>query len=354
MRLEDTTVRSLPAPQNGQKLYRDDTLKGFGCRVSQGGTKTFVLVHGGDRRTITIGRYPIISLSKARVEAKRMLAEFTLGKARPHAISYAQATELFLQDKARAKRPSTVYGYRRHLARFKFDCQLSEITPHEISRRLDRIKAASARSHALVAAKVFFNWCIKRRYITDNPLLGLTKPKQTPRDRVLSDMELKAIWNATQGPSTFNRIIRLCILTGQRRGELARLQPEYINGEYCALPGSLTKNGREHCFPLTALSKQHLTFAGFNNWGQAKAALDKETGINAGWVIHDIRRTVATRMAEMGVAPHVIERLLNHISGQISGISAVYNRARYLEEMRQAIKAWEGKLTALLQLPSAA
>jgi hypothetical protein len=74
-------------------------------------------VHGRDRRTITIGRYPIISLSTARGEAKRMLAEFTLGKTRPHAISYAQATELFLQDKARAKRPSTVYGYRLLLAR---------------------------------------------------------------------------------------------------------------------------------------------------------------------------------------------------------------------------------------------
>ncbi len=354
MRLEDTTLRSLPAPQNGQRLYRDDALKGFGCRVSQGGTKTFVLVHGRDRRTITIGRYPIISLSKARVEAKRMLAEFTLGKTRPHAISYAQATELFLQDKACAKRPSTVYGYRHHLARLKFDCQLSEITPHEISRRLDRIKAPSARSHVLVSAKVFFNWCIKRRYITDNPLLGLTKPKQVPRDRVLSDAELVAIWKATGEPSTFNRIIRLCILTGQRRGELARLQPDHINGEYCTLPGSLTKNGREHSFPLTHWSKQFLTFVGFNNWGQAKTALDEETGINAHWVVHDIRRTVATRMAEMGVAPHIIERLLNHISGQISGIAAVYNRAHYLEEMRHAIALWEGKLSGLLNLPKAA
>lgn len=349
MRLEDTTIRSLPAPQHGQKLYRDDALKGFGCRVSQGGTKTFILVHGRDRRTITIGRYPIISLSKARGEAKRMLAEFTLGKTRPHAISYTQATELFLQDKARAKRPSTVYGYRLLLARFNFDCQLSEITPYEISRRLDRIKAPSARSHALVSAKVFFNWCIKRRYITDNPLLGLTKPKQPPRDRVLSDAELKAIWTATEEPSTFNRIIRLCILTGQRRGELARLQPGYINGEFCTLPSSLTKNGREHSFPLTDWSKRFLTFADFNNWGQAKAALDKETGLNDHWVIHDIRRTVATRMAEMGVAPHIIERLLNHISGQISGIAAIYNRARYLEDMRAALELWESRLGAILK-----
>ncbi len=354
MRLEDTTIRSLPAPPSGQKFYRDDTLKGFGCRVSQAGTKTFVLVHGRGRNTITIGRYPILSLSKARSEAKRMLAEFVLGKTRPHPMSYVQATELFLQDKARAQRSSTVYGYRQHLARLKFNCQLTEITPHEISRRLDRIKAPSARSHVLVSAKVFFNWCIKRRYITDNPLLGLTKPKQAPRDRVLSDMELKAIWIATGEPSTFNCIIRLCILTGQRRGELARLQPEHVNGEYCTLPGSLTKNGREHSFPLTAWSMQYLTFAGFNNWGQAKAALDKETGINAHWVIHDVRRTVATRMAEMGIAPHVIERLLNHISGQISGIAAVYNRARYLEEMRQAIALWESKLIGLLNLPKAA
>ena len=84
MSLTDISLRSLKAPEKGQKLYRDSTLAGFGCRVSQGGTKTFVLVHGVDRRFITIGRYPIISLSDARTEAKQLLAEFTLGRVDPN------------------------------------------------------------------------------------------------------------------------------------------------------------------------------------------------------------------------------------------------------------------------------
>jgi hypothetical protein len=177
--LSDLGLRALKAPPKGQIFYFDDTLKGFALRVSQGGAKSFVLKYGRDRRLITIGRYPIISLSDARTEAKRLLAEFTLGKVRPQSITYANAVELFLKDKAEARRPSTVYGYKIKLKRLNFKCQLSDITPPEAARRLDKITAPSERSHVLVAAKVFFHWCIKRRYITDNPLTGLSKGLST-------------------------------------------------------------------------------------------------------------------------------------------------------------------------------
>jgi integrase len=82
----------------------------------------------------------------------------------------------------------------------------------------------------------------------------------------------------------------------------------------------------------------------FAGWSKAKSLLDNVSGVS-GWTLHDIRRTVATRLAEMGVAPHVIERLLNHTTGQISGVAAIYNRARYLDEMRQALELWENHLT---------
>jgi len=355
MRLEDTTVRALTAPNTGQKLYRDDTLAGFACRVSQGGTKTFVLIHGRDRRFITIGRYPIISLSEARTEAKRLLAEFMLGKTRPHSITYSQAVELFLADRAQSKRPSTIYSYKTLLQRFNFKCQLAEITPHETARRLDRIKAPSARSHLLVAGKVFFNWCIKRRYITDNPLLGLHKPKYLPRERVLSNDELKDIWDACEECGQFGTVVRLLILTGQRRGEISAFRHEYLEGSVCTFPPSLTKNHRLHSFPIgplaqnlfASLSKSLPAPLHFTDWGKSKANLDTLSG-TTNWTLHDLRRTFATGLADMGTAPHVIERILNHVSGTISGIAAVYNKARYFEEMRAAVEAWDVQIQALV------
>jgi integrase len=358
MSLTDATVRAFKAPAKGQTLYRDDTIAGFGCRVSQGGAKTFVLVHGPDRQFITIGRYPILSLSDARGEAKRLLAEFTLGRVRPQTITYPRAVALFLEDKAQAKRASTVAGYKRLLNNFGFKCALAEISHAEAARRLNRITAPSERSHALVAGKVFFNWCIKRRYLTENPLLGLAKPKHVPRSRVLSDHELKAIWGATAEPETFNKLIRFCMLTAQRRGEVAKLTPADVTADTCTIPSEIAKNAREHAIPLLPLARAlvhgrdnyHYIFSEtakpFANWGQAKADLDRRSGVTA-WTIHDIRRTVATNMAEAAVAPHVIERILNHITGSMSAIALIYNKAHYQNEMRAALGDWEQKLQKL-------
>lgn len=129
------------------------------------------------------------------------------------------------------------------------------------------------------------------------------------------------------------------------------------------LPPSLTKNGREHTFPIGVLSARvlqscitpnspasTLIFAGrgktttpFNGWSKAKAALDELSGVYD-WTLHDLRRTFATRLAEMGTAPHVIERLLNHITGSLSPIALVYNKAAYLEEMARAVNNWQAFL----------
>jgi integrase len=357
MSLEDTTIRSLQPPQKGQKLYRDDNVAGFGCRVSQGGTKTFVLIHGRDRRTITIGRYPIISLSQARTQAKRLLAEFTLGKTSPHSITYEQAVDRFLKGKSELRRPSTVYSYKLKLARLKFLGPLSEITHDEAERRLDRIKAPSERRHALVAGKVFFNWCIKRRYLTQNPLIGLSAPKSPRRKRVLSGRELKAIWNATEQPSRFNCIIRLCMLTAQRRSEIALLSPSYIQEDVCVLPAEVTKNHCEHAVPLTPWAARLLKefpFSSanpFNDWGNAKAQLDLDCQVE-GWVIHDIRRTIRSTLPKLGVQPYIAERLLNHVSSQTE-MERTYDLYSYLDEKRDALERWEAYFIKLEHISAA-
>jgi integrase len=375
--LTDISLRALKVPPSGQITYLDKTLSGFGVRVSQGGTKTFVLVHGPTRQRTTIGRFPIISLSDARTRAKQLLAERTLGKTAPARVSFDEAKTRFLETREQKNRPRTVADYKRLLSRhFNFGrTQLSEITTSEIERRVRKLAHAPAEAtHALVAAKTFFRWCVKRRYLQTSPCDGLDAPK-TPegRERVLTDEELRKVLSmATSEPFPFGPIVTLLILTGQRRGEIGALKWNYIDLQerVITLPASLTKNRRQHTFPygktiadlLAAAPKQgdYLFPAArshvrdkpttvFNGWPKAKAALDAKLDGVAPWTLHDLRRTFSSNLAAIGVAPHVTERLLNHISGKISGVAAIYNRHSYMDEMRAAVTAWETRLADMLR-----
>jgi integrase len=384
VRLSDVGLRSILPPASGTIDYWDTTLPCFGLRVSRGGAKTFVLKLHNSRRAI--GRFPILSLSEARTEAKRLLAEKTLGKIRPQSITYPQALALFLAEKEKARRPSTVRSLRDRLSRhFPFKGQLADISHQEFARRLAKIKTASEHNHALAAAKTFFTWTTNRRYTTENPTLGITPRSTQSRARVLSDLELQSIWRACEQrqafddtacpgfgspipdvvkfPRQFATIVQLLMLTGARRGEIASLQTSWINDHTITLPAAVTKNGREHMFPLTGLTLQLLSLPSqttsllfpargqndkpFNGWSKSKAALDKLSGVT-GWTLHDLRRTYASKMAALGVAPHVIERLLNHVSGTISGVAAVYNRHRYEKECREAVERYERDIARII------
>jgi integrase len=375
--LTDAGLRSLQPPETGALDWWDTSLPSFGCRVSQGGTKTFILKLYNSRRAI--GRWPIVSLAAARAEAKKLLAEKTLGKTRPQSITYPAAVELFLAEKRQSRRARTAKDYEWLLGHVAFPGQLSELTHQELQRRLARVTAKGTYNHLLVALRVFFNWCAERRYIADNPTRGLSKHTRRTRSRVLKEAELQSIWRACEQrlafddracggfqttmpdivklPRTFAAIVQLLILTGQRRGEIAALRADYISNGVCTLPSTLTKNGREHSLPLGSFaisivsaaaqsSRSGLLFpargspSAFNGWSKSKVALDKLSGVS-GYCLHDLRRTFATRLAELGVAPHVVERLLNHVTGTVSGVAAVYNRASYMAEMRAAIELWE-------------
>lgn len=373
MALTDLKLRNLPLPAKGQVCYWD-TLPGFGIRVSQGGARTFLLKH--KNRFITLGRYhpDIFPLAKARDEAKRILAEFTLGKVRPQSITYDQAVKLFIEDKKRAKRTSTAEGYEWLLNRLGLRGQLADITHGEISRGLNTIKSRSTYDHALVAARIFFNWCLKRRYISENPTFGLS-PHGTPkRARTLTTDELRAIWQACNDsdndlPQHYRDIVKLLVLTGQRRGEVAALRGDYFKDDLCTLPPTLTKNGRLHQFPIGSLAysvlssyllqsstPQQLLFPArgksaqpFNGWSKAKAQLDQLSGVTD-WTLHDIRRTYATTLAKLGTPIHVVEKLLNHVSGTVGGIVAVYQRHQWWDEQIAAVTAYENHLKTALDI----
>lgn len=341
--------------------YWDQLLPCFGCRVSQGGTKTFILKK--DNRRLTIGRFPVISLAQARTEAKRLFAEHTLGQLRPRSLSTAAVTEEFLADCERKNRSRTVGDYHRLLTKyFSFKEGLQDISHQDIMRRLDRIAAPSERNHALVAAKIFFNWAVKKRYRSDNPVDGAVQQARVPRSRVLSGQEIRAVWLACEG--AFGAVVKLLILTGQRRGEIAALRREWIDESkrVICFPASVTKNRREHVIPYGLMGSEVFVGASaeagllfpargkdtpFNGFGKCKAALDRRISIEP-WTLHDLRRSFATNLAALGVAPHIVERLLNHASGTISGVAAIYNRFQYMDEMRSAIDAWERRLGSLL------
>lgn len=362
--LSDATLRALSVPEKGQVDVWDESLAGFGVRVSQGGSKTFILKLSNSRKTI--GRYPILSLAEARAEAKRLLAERTLGKLRPQQLSYKKAVELFLEEKRNGRRERTADDYEYYLDRFfQFEGQVANVSHAALLARLDKIKKPSLYNHALAAARGFFNWCHKRRYITENPVVGIGTRRTVSRERILSDDELRKIWNACGAnslPASFPHIVRLLMLTGQRRGEVAALKGSYYTADTCTLPAALAKNGREHTFPLGTMASKLLktlkvdgflfparghTDHAFNGWSKAKAALDKASGVGD-WTLHDLRRTFATNLAKLGVAIHVVEKLLNHVSGTTGGLVAVYQRHQYWTEQVDAIAKWEAHLQRIL------
>jgi integrase len=367
--LTDITIKALKPPAQGQITVWDAALSNFGVRVSQGGSKTFIVLVGSGRRR-AIGRYPLVTLSQARAAAKRMLAERALSHAAP-ALTLADAVSLFLAACEQRNRPRTVQEYGRllrHFAKYAM-VPLEAISTHQVTSTIDALLDTPAEAnHALVAAKVFFNWAVRRRYVQKSPCSELQAPARTvSRDRVLADDELAKVFaTARLQGLPFGTIVQLLMLTGQRRSEIAMLRAEWIDrdAKTITLPSSITKNRRQHTFPfgdtvmriLNDLPREGLLFPArgkpnhsFNGWGKSKARFDRLCPIPP-WTLHDLRRTLATNMAGLNVPPHVVEKLLNHISGTVSGVAAVYNRFLYVTEMRSAIDAWEARLANIVLL----
>ncbi|MGH7068523.1 MAG: tyrosine-type recombinase/integrase [Acetobacteraceae bacterium] len=376
MRLTDLTIRSLKAPEQGVKVFSDGTLAGFGVRCSQGGSRSFVLTLPDEsRRRVTLGKVGIVSLADARALAKQMLAEATLGKHRPARKTFAAALEEFIETRKAKNRAKTAYETERILrlyfrpvhAKHLADLRAHHVT--EITDALARKGLRSTAAHAHAAAHTFLRFCAQRQYVLFNPIADLEKPAAPKaRERVLGDEELKAVWQAAdEAGHPFGNIVKLLILTGQRRGEVALLRRDWITIEEgtVSLPKEYTKNKRGHVFPIAALSSQQLSalmpgstsvrqplFSSptdctkpFTGWSKAKILLDAKAKI-APWTLHDLRRTYATNLQRIGIKTEVIEALLNHVSGTRAGIVGVYQKHRWWDEMVDAVGRYEAWLQA--------
>lgn len=370
------TLKTAQPPARGTATLWDGALKHFGLRISQGGAKSFIVLVGSGRRQ-AIGRYPTITLAQARDKAKIILAERALGKHRLSNVSWKKALAEYLEAVKAKNRPRTYHQYSQTLKNcFPFgDTKIADITKADISKKLAKLKdTPSQQKHAAVYLKIFFNWAIAEEYLDTNPLQSYKQSKASRRKRILTDEELRAVWNATfEIEGMFGIIVRLIILTGQRRGEIAALLRTYYshNQQTVTLPGALTKNHLEHTFPVGPMASHIImeqigspTRRGsdflfpartsierpFNGWSKCKRELDKFAKI-AHWTLHDARRTFRTNLGRLKVRPDIAERLVNHASSRTE-MEETYDLYTYLPEMREAMDKWEAFLHAVICKPS--
>lgn len=387
-RFSDVFLRKLRPPASGRIEFYDGRTPGFGVRVTATGTKTFFVLgryRGGFRR-ISLGRYPTVSLEKARRRANDALNAFADGidpqqekrAARIKADDQFKSvvTEYIETYCKRHNRQSTASETERLIKAVfipKWSTRrISELCKGDVLAVIDGIMKEgkpSAARHAFSAIRKFFNWCVEQGRLEHSPCLALKPPaKARNRDRVLADPEIVAVFKAADALGwPFGPIVKLLIFTAQRRGEVVGMRWEEIDlkAGIWTIPGDRTKNHRAHVVPLTSSavtilkSLPHIddcefvfpargyTDRAYSGYSKGKRELDAIAGQH-GWTLHDLRRTAATGMARAGVPPHVVERILNHVSGTFGGVAGIYNRFGYIDEMREGLSHWEAHVLGLL------
>lgn len=384
-----------PGP-SGRDEYFDEHTPGLGLRVGIR-TKTFfcmprVLRQGQwKQERISLGKVGETTLAEARESAKRVIATASAGHipddvakvrretlVKESANSYGKVRADYL-PLYRVKRGGKLYppsasSLHRMSAVLESlkdwdDRPLASITKRDIQTWHDGYIATGREAAAniyLSTLRTFFRWAKARGIIDLDPTADVVKGGTTQaRERVLSKDELVAVWNAVNGDHPYHRIVRLLILTGQRREEVGGLEWRELDMDagLWNLPAARAKNRRPHLIPLSppalAIIKaipagtSGLVFATCNgrpysDWSGGKDRIDAAIDIEP-WRLHDLRRSMVTHMAEdLAIPPHIIEAAINHVSGFRSGVAGVYNRAQYLTERRQALDAWADHVLALV------
>jgi integrase len=377
-------------PGKGEAIHFDDKLPGFGYRLRRSGgqiKRSWVVQYrraGGSRR-IKLGDATVLSAEQARKQAMKVLGRVAIGEdpqAERHdrrskdRLNTRAVIEEYVQAKEPDLRPRSLYEIKRYLLtgtyfRALHPLPIDTVTRKDIAARLvaiTREASPNTAAHARSLLNGFFVWALRMGYLESNPVLGAIKPKESVgRSRVLSDPELAAVWKAS-GDDDFGRIVRLLILTACRRQEIGGMRWSELDSDAgtWTLPAARSKNKRSHTLPLSSAAwdiinsaprlayREHLfgvrADSGFCDWHVAKRELDQKLGDSvAPFLLHDLRRTVATKMADLGVQPHVIESALNHQSGHKGGIAGIYNRSSYEREVKAALAMWADCVRALAE-----
>jgi integrase len=393
MKLDTKTIARLALPEGKTDvIHFDDAMPGFGFRIrSSGGAlrRSWVVQYrrAGATRRLLLGSADVLGVEQARAAAKKALGKVALGEdpqeqkatrrqRDQHTLKALIDDHLAWKETSGRVRPRTLIQIRRYLTDARYFGPLRSMPVDAIQRRdvAARILTIARDSGAVTASRArsvlssTFSWAMQCGLCEVNPVVGTLAPDEgvKPRERVLSDDELARVWRAA-ADDDFGRIVRLLVLTGQRRTEIGGMTWSEINLDrgLWTIPSSRTKNAREHTVPLPSLALSIIETVprivgreylfgpradGFTSWGRPKRLLDARLGDNVKqWTLHDLRRSFATRMCDLGVAPHVVEQILNHQSGHRRGPAGVYNRSPYEREVRAAMALWGDHIRTLVE-----
>jgi integrase len=391
MKLTATTVRTLKVPAGkADAIFFDDDVPGFGLRLREEGARTFVFQYklGTKHRRMALGAATALTIGDVRKTAERLYAQVKLGQdpAGDKADARAKASETFEAIAARflayqrsRLRPRSYPDVARHLlvhSKMLHDSQLARIERRDVATCIAAVaeKAGAVTGNRVrTSLSTLFSWSMMHGLVESNPVIGTAKNREHSRARVLDPAELRAIWNALS-EDHYGAIIKLLALTAQRADEIAALRWSEIRDDAILLPGERTKNHRQHIVPLSVPALEILQGQGrrttatgeprdlifgigdgpFSGWSSCKEKLSARITAATGkplphWTPHDLRRTAATGMAELGAQPHVIEAVLNHVSGSKAGVAGIYNRSSYEREKRYALDLWAEHLLSWVE-----
>jgi integrase len=381
MKLTLNRIDILKCPEGKRDmLVFDDEQRGLGVRVTASGGKTYLAQYNwhGRKRRIPLGSCGALSLAKARDAVRAIMGDVAKGidpaaerkKAKAgEALTLAALLSDWQALHLASKRPryasEAVRALRNAFSRY-LDLPAADLGRAAVVKVLDAMaRRGSVAMAARTAAygKAAYGWGVKRGSLANNPFASLPVAPTERRERVLTDDEIAAIWRATDGPGPFNGIVRMLLLTGQRREEVAGMTWAELSDDLSTwtIPASRAKNGATHIVPLSAQAQDllrgvprsgELAFPGlrgtFNGFSPAKATLDAKSGVT-NWRLHDLRRTMATGLQRLGVRLEVTEQVLNHVSGSRAGIVGVYQRHDFASEKRAALEAWGNQVLAVVE-----
>jgi integrase len=383
VKLTDRFVAGVKA--DGRTDYFDAVTTGLVLRVAAGGRrKNWCLFYtsplDGKRARVGLGAYPALSLAGARtkaIEAAGAAADGSNPRRTMKAsacMTVAGLVEAYIRDPGKA-RLRTIDEIERRLRRDVLpvigDLRITEVARRDVRNVFEPIersgKPVSAR-HAFADIRAMLRWAVEHEYLPTNPLERMRGPEiGAPRERVLTDSEIKAVWHTLPKimPVNYQRIVQLCLITAQRLGEVSGLsrQELHLDRAEWHLPGSRTKNKAPHIVPLSGMAVSVVTdaldeAAGagalFPNCGVTVSAMISLANKSGRfdiphWTIHDLRRTALTGMARLGVAPIVLGHVANHRTTTRAGVTlAVYQQYSYGAEKRHALDLWADRLAAIV------
>ena len=333
-----------------QTDYFDETVTGLALRVTNRGTKAWTFLYGIPRRRVTLGRYPSLSLAAARTLAIETREGRTAGSVSALAEVYIKSKESYRSAKEIERR------LRKDVLPIIGHIPLRELHRRDVTRVLDaKSSAPIAARRAFEDMRAMIRWAVARGDLDHNPIDGMKGPATSkPRQRVLSDDEIRVLWSRLPELGSVGRAIKFCLVTGQRIGEVTGMTSGELDlgRKVWNIPGARTKNGHPHSVPLSPLALRIINEAG-GGFGIGRVHVSTTVYHNQFdlecWTAHDLRRTALTKMAELGIAPIVLGHVANHRTTTKAGVTlGVYVQHAYEKEKREALEMWANRLQGII------